>query len=135
MSSKQYSRTVLSTRTPAIETIEDAEPAGDLLALTVVSEAAGNLGIAVSGLLNLINPKLVILGGGFSRLGELLLVPLRDATRDRTLVSSLVAAFVKTSELGPRSIAVGAATMVLDAALADARMFPIPPTLPKAVRS
>ena len=132
---KQHPRSILGKGRPTVESIEEAALAGDPLAMQVVSEAAGTLGIAVSGLLNLMNPKLVILGGGFSRLGELLLVPLRDSIRNRTLVSSLIAALVRTSELGPRSIAVGAATMVLDAALADARLFPIPETLPKAVRA
>ena len=69
-------------------TIEDAALAGDPLALQVVHEAAENLGIAVAGLLNLMNPSLVILGGGLARLGELLLEPLRETVRRRTLVSS-----------------------------------------------
>jgi hypothetical protein len=42
------------------------------------------------------------------------------------LISSLVACEIRTSELGIRAIAVGAATMVLEAALADPRMFPAP---------
>ena len=117
---------MLAGRQPTIETIEDAALAGDPLALQVVREAAGHLGIAIAGLLNLMNPRLVILGGGLSRLGDLLLDPLRDVIRNRTLVSSLAAADVRTSVLGPRSIAVGAATLVLDAALDDIAMFPAP---------
>ena len=110
----------------SIEAIEDAALAGDLLALHVVHEAAENLGIAIASLLNLMNPRLVIIGGGLSRLGDHLLEPLRDVIRNRTLVSSLAAADVTTSALGPRSIAIGAATYVLDAALDDARLFPAP---------
>jgi predicted NBD/HSP70 family sugar kinase len=109
-----------------IESIEEAALAGDPLARQVVTEAAGHLGIAIAGLLNLMNPRLVILGGGLARLGDLLLEPLRDGIRHRTLVSSLAAADVAASALGPRSIAVGAATCVLDAALDDARLFPAP---------
>jgi predicted NBD/HSP70 family sugar kinase len=132
---KQFPRSSLGKQTPTIELIEDAALSGDALALQVVHEAAGHLGIAVAGLLNLMNPKLVILGGGFSRLGELLLAPLRDAIRNRTLVSSLVAAHVRTSELGPRSIAVGAATMVLDAALAEPTLFSASDMLPGAAQA
>ena len=117
---------VLAGKPLTIDTIEDAALAGDPLSLEIVHEAGGNLGIAIAGLLNLMNPSLVILGGGLSRLGDLLLEPLRDVTRTRTLISSLTAANVKTSALGQRSIAVGAATFVLDAALNDARMFPAP---------
>ncbi len=118
---------VLANRPLTIETIEDAALAGDPLGLEIVHEAAGHLGIAIAGLLNLMNPSLVILGGGLSRLGDLVLDPLRSVTRSRTLISSLDAADVRTSALGPRSIAVGAATFVLDAALDDARLFAAPP--------
>jgi predicted NBD/HSP70 family sugar kinase len=123
----RYPKSLLHHAPPTIESIEEAALAGDPLGLQVVQEAAGHLGIAIAGLLNLMNPKLVIMGGGLARLGDLLLDPLRDVIRNRTLVSSLAAANVTTSELGPRSIAVGAATLVLDAALSDPRLFPAPP--------
>jgi glucokinase-like ROK family protein len=130
--SARYGGSVLSEGHRDIEAIEDAALAGDPLALQIVKETAGHLGIAIAGLLNLMNPRLVILGGGLSRLGDLLLEPLRDVIRNRTLVSSLAAADVKTSALGPRSIAIGAATYVLDAALSDARLFPRPAAGAKA---
>jgi len=120
----KHPRSALAGTTPTIESIEDAAMAGDALGLQIVHEAAGSLGIAIAGLLNLMNPRLVILGGGLARLGDLLLAPLRDVIRNRTLVSSFAAAEVRTSGLGPRSIAVGAATLVLDAALDDMTMFP-----------
>lgn len=122
----RHPKSALAKGGATIDSIEDAALAGDALALQVVREAAGHLGIAIAGLLNLMNPRLVILGGGLSRLDTLLLDPLRDVIRNRTLVSSLAAAEVRTSDLGPRSIAVGAATLVLDAALDDLTMFPAP---------
>jgi predicted NBD/HSP70 family sugar kinase len=126
----KHPKSVLAGRQPTIESIEDAALAGDSLSLQIVHEAAGHLGIAIAGLLNLMNPRLVIIGGGLSRLGNLLLDPLHDVIRNRTLVSSFAAAEVRTSVLGPRSIAIGAATLVLDAALDDIGMFPAP--APKA---
>jgi len=104
--------------------IEDAALAGDALALQLVHEAADNLGRAVAGLLNLMNPSLVILGGGLARLGDVLLEPLRETIRHRTLISSLVACEIRTSELGGQATAVGAATSVLKAALANSSLFP-----------
>ena len=105
--------------------IENAALEGDPLALQVIWEAAEHLGTAVAGLLNLMNPAVVIMGGDLSRLGELLLAPLRKSVRARTLVSSVAAAEIVVSTLGPRSVAVGAATLVLKAALADSRLFPV----------
>lgn len=122
----RHPKSVLGRTRPTMEEVEDAALAGDPLGLQVVQEAAGHLGIAIAGLLNLMNPKLVIISGGLARLGDLLLDPLRDVILNRTLVSSRIAANVTTSELGPRSIAIGAATLVLDAALSDPRLFPPP---------
>jgi glucokinase-like ROK family protein len=103
--------------------IEDAALGGDPLALRVVEEAADYLGVAVAGMLNLINPGKVIIGGGLSRLGELLLSRLRRSLASRTLVGSIAPTEIVTSELGPRTVAIGAATLVLQNALADLRHF------------
>jgi predicted NBD/HSP70 family sugar kinase len=129
----EHPNTILPTGELSIEDIEDGALAGDALSLRIVEEAADHLGTAIAGLLNLMNPKLVIVGGGLARVGDLLLGPLRKAIRNRTLITSITAANVVTSELGPRSIAVGAATYALDAALSDLRLFPRPRTRPRVV--
>jgi predicted NBD/HSP70 family sugar kinase len=99
--------------------------ADDPLALTVVREAAESLGVAVAGLLNVVNPSLVVIGGDMARLGPLLVDPLRETICQRTLISSMAAVEIRTSELGPQSVAVGAATMILEAALGDSQLFPV----------
>ena len=119
----EYPESPLSSREPTITAIEDAALGGDPLALRVVDEAAEYLGIAVASMLNLINPGKVIIGGGLSRLGELLLSRLRRSMSSRTLLSSISPTEIVTSELGPRTVALGAATLVLQNALADLRHF------------
>ncbi len=104
--------------------IEDAALADDPFALQLVREAAEYLGIAVAGLINLMNPAAVIFGGSLSRLGERLLAPLRETVLRRTFVGSVAAATIRTGELGSRDVAIGAATLVLDAALTDPTLFP-----------
>ena len=47
-----------------VHDIEKAALAGDPLALMVVREAAEHLGTAIAGLLNLMNPAVVVLGVG-----------------------------------------------------------------------
>lgn len=130
----EYPASSLASRPLTIRALEDAALAGDPLANAVVREAAENLGIAVAGMLNLMNPTLVILGGDMARLGELLLTPLREMVHRRTLVSSVAAAEVVTSELGPRAVAIGAATLVLEAALEDPGLFPIAVQQQEAIR-
>jgi predicted NBD/HSP70 family sugar kinase len=123
---REYPESRLAGTRPTIASIEDAALAGDPLAMQLTREAADHLGIAVASLLNLMNPSMVILGGGLARLGELLLEPLRETAARRTLVSSLAVAAICIEELGPRAIAVGAATLVLKSALEDSRLFPMP---------
>jgi predicted NBD/HSP70 family sugar kinase len=120
---KKYPRSAMAKKKPSITALEDAALAGDPLALQVVREAADNLGIAVAGMLNLMNPAVVSIGGSLARLGDLLVEPLRRSVRSRTLVSSVAAARIVASELGARDVAIGAATLVLQTALADLRFF------------
>jgi len=120
---EEHPQSALANREFGITIMEDAALAGDPLALQVVREAAESLGIAVADLINLLNPSVVIMGGGLARLGDLLLEPLRATVRDRTLVASVDASRIVTSALGARAVAVGAATLLLDRALSDPRHF------------
>ena len=120
----KYPKSTLARGTPTITQLEDAAIAGDLLAVKVIEEAADRLGIAVAGMLNLMNPAVVSIGGSLARLGEVLVEPIRKSVRSRTLVSSVAAARIVASELGARDVATGAATLVLQAALSDISIFP-----------
>ena len=114
-----------------IHEVENAALGGDPVALQVVNEAAEHLGTALASLLNLMNPEVVVLGGDFARLGELVLAPLRQRVRNLTLISSVAAARILVSRLGPQSVAVGAATLVLKTALEDSSLFPTVGTAPQ----
>ena len=128
----EYPDSVLHHSEVSAERIEDAALAGDLLATRVVDEAAHHLGVALAGLLNVLNPQMVILGGGLARLGELLLCPVREALQTRTLVASVAASQIRASDLGPQAGEIGAATLILRAALSDSRIFPVAATDAKA---
>ncbi|MXX35065.1 MAG: ROK family protein [Gemmatimonadetes bacterium] len=119
-----YPDSILAGTEPGIRAIEDAALADDPLALQVVNEAAVRLGIVVAGVLNLLNPGSVVLGGSLARAGDRLIRPLREAVATRTLVASAAASDIRTSDLGERAVALGAATHVLVAALANPRLFP-----------
>lgn len=121
-----YPDSVLHGATLTLDAIERAALDDDPLGERVIRDAATFLGIAVANVLNLMNPAAVIIGGGIARMGERLLVPLRETVLRRTFVSSLATSEIVTSALGPRSIAIGAATLVLDAALSDPSLFPVP---------
>jgi predicted NBD/HSP70 family sugar kinase len=130
----EYPGSMLEEIDVTITAIEAAALAADPLALRVTREAAEHLGIAVAGMLNLMNPAVVIVGGGITGLGDRFLEPLRETVRMRTRVSSVGGATIVMSELGPQSVAVGAASLVLKEALANPRLFPAPPRAVKVAR-
>jgi predicted NBD/HSP70 family sugar kinase len=109
---------------PTVADIVGGARAGDPVARELVDEVGQYLGIAVAGLLNLLNPAVVVLGGEITAVGDLLLDPLRATVRSRALSTSVAETRIVSSRLGERSIAVGAATLVLQSALADRTLFP-----------
>jgi predicted NBD/HSP70 family sugar kinase len=121
---REHPQSSLVGRRIDITSIEDAAIAGDEIARKVIAEAAEYLGIAVAGLLNLMNPAVVSIGGSLARVGDLLVLPLREAVKNRTLASSVAAAEVVASALGERDVAIGAATLVLQAMLDNPHRFP-----------
>lgn len=54
---------------------------GDKLALAVFAEAGSYLGLAIADFLVAFNPGVVVLGGGVSQVGEILLEPVRKAVQ------------------------------------------------------
>jgi predicted NBD/HSP70 family sugar kinase len=113
-------------RTPTIGDIVKSAKSGDPAARTIIDEVGHYLGIAVAGLVNLMNPAVVVFGGEITAVGDLLLDRLRETVRERTLSLSVNETLLVTSNLGEQAIAVGAATLVLQAALRDRALFPTP---------
>lgn len=88
---------------------------GDPTAVGILAEIGTRLGIGIAGLVNVLDPQVVVVGGGAIRGGELLLEPARASFAetvegaDRRPRVPIVAA-----ELGPDAGAVGAATLALE---------------------
>jgi glucokinase len=59
--------------------VTEAARAGDTASCGILVEAGNRLGQGIAGLVNVLDPELVIVGGGVSGAGELVLAPARDA--------------------------------------------------------
>ncbi|GAB4561962.1 MAG: ROK family transcriptional regulator [Anaerolineae bacterium] len=97
-------------------TVFQAAEAGDTLAVEIVQETAGYLGIAVASLINLFNPQLIVLGGPVGRAGGILLEPLTREVQRRAMAHPLSTVRITVSTLGPDAGAIGAAALVLQRA-------------------
>jgi glucokinase-like ROK family protein len=121
--SNLYPYSSLLNGSPSIIDIENAALNGDQLAIQVVTEATNYLTIAITSLVNLINPDMIIIGGSLSRLGELVINPIQKKIDDCTLVGSVSKTKILTSKLGSKGIAIGAATLAIEQAFIDPKIL------------
>jgi predicted NBD/HSP70 family sugar kinase len=90
---------------------------GDVRCRRALSDAGREIGVAVAGLCNLINPERVIVGGLLSRANDVLLQPLRESIRRHAVQAAaenvvvVQAVFVERAELlGSLALALHGAT-------------------------
>jgi predicted NBD/HSP70 family sugar kinase len=104
-----------------IDALVDAARAGDPVGSRVAQSAADALGNAVAVAVNLVNPAEIVVGGGIARLGDLLVEPVRERVGGRRSTGEASGTVVRTSRFGRETVAVGAATLVLQRALDEPR--------------
>jgi glucokinase len=63
------------------EMVTEAARAGDPTACGILAEVGHRLGVGIAGLVNVLDPEVVVVGGGASEAGDLLLEPARAAFR------------------------------------------------------
>jgi predicted NBD/HSP70 family sugar kinase len=119
-----HPETVLRRDGLTVDALVRAAHAGDPLALELTRELSRDLGSGIIGLLNLMSPAIVVIGGQLSLLGDLLLEPLRTHVRQRTLWPNLGETPIVVSALGQRAIALGAATALLAEVLKNPELLP-----------
>ena len=90
---------------------------GDLIAQQIITEAGTHLGIAIASLVNLINPGMVVIGGGVSQLGDLLLDPIRKTVMNRSLNSAGKVVRITSAVLGRRASSMGAVVQAINLSL------------------
>lgn len=91
--------------------VTDAAKAGDATAAAVVEEAGRRLGAGLSGLANIFEPEVIVVGGGVTNaVGDRMLEPARRELRERAL-PPMNEVPVKVAELGPEAGMIGAAEM------------------------
>jgi glucokinase len=99
--------------------LAEAARTGHPVAREVWERAGRYLGLALVGVVNLLNPDIIVIGGGIARAGRLLLDPARRIVRERALRIAARHVRVVRSTLGADAGIIGAASEVL--ALADQR--------------
>lgn len=94
--------------------ILSAALSGDYLAIAVIQEIGQKLGKALGNIVNLLNPEQIIIGGKFSRLGDMLLDPVKAGLLSTGLQNSLKNCDISVSELGDLAGLKGAGALVFE---------------------
>ena len=82
---------------------------GDRLASEVIHRAACYLGAGLTNIVNIFNPEMIVVGGGVSKMGDLLLEPARQVVAERAFELPAEAVHIVTAELGDDAGVLGAA--------------------------
>jgi len=93
----------------------------DPIAVRVLEETTHYLGAGVANLINLVNPRRIVIGGWVGqRIGPYILPRLREVVARYALAQPLSATTVVLGQVGPDAVAMGAATLALDVFLTEA---------------
>jgi glucokinase len=101
------------------ELVTRAAREGDAAAVAIVTAVAGRLGEGIAGLVNVLDPEVVVVGGGVGEAWDLLMGPLRES-----YLGAVEGADVRPdvsivpAQLGNDAGAIGAALLALEATLA-----------------
>jgi glucokinase len=88
---------------------------GDPVAVDAITEIGRRLGIGLVSLVNIFNPEVVVIGGGVSAAGDLLLDPARAIVRERALAPNRDVVRIELAAMGADSGMIGAALMAREA--------------------
>lgn len=95
------------------QVIHRAAKQGDSLAEELIARASYYIGVGLANLINLFNPELIVIGGGLSNIGDMLLEPAFKVAGERAYKYAFQAVRFASAELGRNSGVLGAAAFAL----------------------
>ncbi len=92
--------------------IARAASEGDPLAWQVMQETGRYLGAGLAGLVNVLNPERIVIGGGVAQAGDSLLKPIERTVRARAMPAATEALQIVPAQLGEDAGVIGAAALL-----------------------
>jgi glucokinase-like ROK family protein len=96
--------------------VAQAMAAGDPVCVELARTGGRRLGTVLAGLVNIVNPAMIVIGGGVAGLGHPLLTEIRSVVYRRSMPVATGDLPIVRSELGPRAGVVGAAVLASELA-------------------
>jgi len=97
--------------------VANAAKQGDSLAWSVFDRAAEYLGIGIAGLINLLSPEAIVIGGGVAQAGDILFDKVRKTVNSRSLKKISKDVQIVPAKFGTNAAVMGAVALVLDQVL------------------
>jgi glucokinase len=95
------------------QVVHSAAEQGDSLAKELIAQTGYYVGVGLANLLNIFNPDLIVIGGGLSNIGDMLLKPAFKTAGERAYKEAFQAVRFASAELGRNSGVLGAAAFAL----------------------
>ncbi len=95
------------------QVIHSAAEQGDSLAKELIARTGYYVGVGLANLINIFNPELIVIGGGLSNIGDMLLEPAFKMAGERAYAEAFQAVRFASAELGRNSGVLGAAAFAL----------------------
>jgi glucokinase-like ROK family protein len=102
----------------SMKDVGEAAKHGDYCALTIIRKSGRMIGETLASAVNVLNPSMIVIGGGVSRVGHTLLAEIRSAVYQRSLPLATRNLPIVLSELENDAGLVGASVMAADGVLA-----------------
>jgi glucokinase len=93
-------------------TVAMAAEAGVPLAKAIITDAAEAIGVGLVNIIHIFNPEMIILGGGVTQMGPLLMEPALRIVKARAMKAPRDAVRVVQAQLGPEVGLVGAGALI-----------------------
>jgi len=95
------------------QVIHNAAEQGDSLAKELIARTGYYVGVGLANLINIFNPELIVIGGGLSNIGDMLLEPAFKVAEERAYKEAFQAVRFASAGLGRNSGVLGAAAFAL----------------------
>jgi glucokinase-like ROK family protein len=96
------------------EDVGSAAREGDSLSIEIIRQSGQFIGDVLAGLVNFYNPEIIVIGGGVSNLGDLLLSSIRQSVLNRSLPLATRELLIFFSKMGADAGVIGSINLILD---------------------
>lgn len=93
-------------------TVARAAEAGIPLARSIITQAGEALGVGLVNIIHIFNPEMIILGGGVTLMGDMLMEPAQRMVQERSMQAPRNAARIVMAQLGANAGLIGAGALV-----------------------